>query len=144
MGGVELLQDLVHDGVGEIGNHRQLHFSAEDWVREKGVTGGKQFGKSERKSITCLSDSDLLQKPFCCPPLSLFLHPSLTLRLGECPAPLFPSEPSEWQSEEWTRARRRTRAEDSTSQPQKMITGRARGRETPLSRRSPAMDASDQ
>lgn len=30
MGGVELLQDLVHDGVGEIGNHRQLHFSAGD------------------------------------------------------------------------------------------------------------------
>jgi len=35
MGGVELLQDLVHNGVGEIGNHRQLNFSGEDWVRGK-------------------------------------------------------------------------------------------------------------
>lgn len=25
MGGVELLQDLVHDGVGQVGDHRQLH-----------------------------------------------------------------------------------------------------------------------
>ena len=59
MGGIELLQDLVHDGVGEIGNHRQLHFSAEDWVRGKGETDGKRFGKSERKSITFRSNSTL-------------------------------------------------------------------------------------
>ncbi len=145
MGGIELLQDLVHDGVGEIGNHWQLHFSAEDWVRGKCETDGKRFGKSERKSITCLSDSDLLLQPFAAaPPPFPFLHLPLTLKLGECPAPLFPSEPSEWQSEGWTRARRRMRAEDSTSPPQKKIRGRARDRETPLSRRSPATEASDQ
>lgn len=61
MGGVELLKDLVHDGVGEIGNHWQLYFSAEDWVRgKKGDADGKRLGKSERKSIFFLSNSDLL------------------------------------------------------------------------------------
>lgn len=30
VGGIELLQDLVHDGVGQIGDHRQFDFSAED------------------------------------------------------------------------------------------------------------------
>lgn len=29
MGRVELLQDLIHDGVGQIGDHRQLHLPAE-------------------------------------------------------------------------------------------------------------------
>lgn len=28
MGSVELLQDLIHDGVGQIGDHRQLHLPA--------------------------------------------------------------------------------------------------------------------
>lgn len=60
MGGIELLKDLVHDGVGEIGNHWQLYFSAEDWVRGKGETDGKKLGKSESKSIFFLSNSDLL------------------------------------------------------------------------------------
>lgn len=63
MGGVELLQDLVHNGVGKIGNHWQLHFSVEYWVRGKGETDGKRFGKSESKSITFLSNSDLLMQP---------------------------------------------------------------------------------
>lgn len=40
MGGVQLLQDLVHNGVGEIGNHRQPHFSAGDWVGHRG--GGRE------------------------------------------------------------------------------------------------------
>ncbi len=42
MGGVELLQYLVHDGVGEIGHHRQLHFSAEG-------RGGRQSGRGLAK-----------------------------------------------------------------------------------------------
>lgn len=29
MGRVKLLQDLIHDGVGQIGDHRQLHLPAE-------------------------------------------------------------------------------------------------------------------
>lgn len=28
MGSVELLQDLIHDGVGQVGDHRQLHLPA--------------------------------------------------------------------------------------------------------------------
>lgn len=30
MSGVELLQNLIHDGVGQIGNHRQLHLPEEE------------------------------------------------------------------------------------------------------------------
>lgn len=43
MCGVELLKNLVHDGVGEVGDHGQLHFSA----------GGGVGGVDERKSIPC-------------------------------------------------------------------------------------------
>lgn len=57
LSGVELLQDLIHDGVGEIGNHRQLHFSEEDWVWSK----GEERGLAKRaQSISYLSNPDIL------------------------------------------------------------------------------------
>lgn len=44
MGGVEFLQDLVYDGVGDVGNHRQFDFSVEDCVGGKRETERKRFG----------------------------------------------------------------------------------------------------
>lgn len=37
VGSIELLQDLVHNGVGEIGNHRQLYFSKEEKGRKRSL-----------------------------------------------------------------------------------------------------------
>lgn len=117
--GVELLQDLVHDGVGEIGNHRQLYFSGK--LEVKNVSG------IESKSISYLSNSAF--------------HSRLTPELGERPAPLSPSGRCGLQSEGWIRARRRMRAGELISLLQKKITDRARDRGTPWSLRSPATDA---
>lgn len=74
----------------------------------------------------------------------LLLHLSLTLRLCECPVRLFPLELSEWLSEGWRHAQRWRRVEDSASLQQKMTKGRAHDKGPPSSRRSPAIDASDQ
>lgn len=93
-------------------------------VKMKNVSG------SESKSISYLANS--------------VFHSHLTPELGECPV-----LPSPWgrcglQSEGWTRARRRMRAGELISLLQKKITDRARDRETPLSPRSPATDATYQ
>lgn len=70
------------------------------------------------------------------------LRVCLTLRFDEHPALLFPSELSECWSEAQTRVQRWRRVGDSASPPQRTIKGRARGTETPLSRRSPAANTS--
>lgn len=34
MRGIELLQNLIHDGVGQVGDHRQLHLPGEEQWKE--------------------------------------------------------------------------------------------------------------
>lgn len=36
MRGIELLQNLIHDGVGQVGDHRQLHLPGEEQRKESG------------------------------------------------------------------------------------------------------------
>lgn len=121
MSGIELLQDLIHDGVGEIGNHRQLHFSEE-------AKGRKRLSKKSIINILLIKSRHFVA--------------SLTPKLCERPVQLFPWGQCGSQSEGWTHAQRQMRVEDLISRLQRKIKGRARGRVTPLSRQSPETDAS--
>lgn len=48
MGRVELLQDLIHDGVGQIGDHRQLHLPAKKKSTAVSVSRGDLETASSR------------------------------------------------------------------------------------------------
>lgn len=68
MRGIELLQNLIHDGVGQVGDHRQLHLPGEEQRKESGCW-------AEVRPAAC-SHPVLLQSSvnvLCCP-----LHEGIT------------------------------------------------------------------
>lgn len=64
MSGVELLQNLIHDGVGQIGNHGQLHLpekrKTKKRVREEGKVLGLGHKCFHRLSVLLQGSVDIL------------------------------------------------------------------------------------
>lgn len=112
MGSVELLQDLIHDGVGQIGDHWQLHLPAKTRAPPSVCFPCRPGDPRPAES----------SGPLC-----------LTPALCWCPPPLAPSGHCGWWRVGWTLARRWRRRVGWAARRPRRTWGKAHGTETPWS-----------
>ena len=106
MGSVEFLEDLIHDGVGEIRHDGQLHLPG-------GVRERKRERERERErpiDLIALIEWSMpnVANHWLSPVGFRMGKRVLTLGPGGCPALLSPSARCGWPSEGWTRGQRQT------------------------------------